>query len=49
VPEVRTPRLQRRLVPLARKLAERLSPATRARLKAFLTRTGLMRRIRGSE
>jgi 2-polyprenyl-3-methyl-5-hydroxy-6-metoxy-1,4-benzoquinol methylase len=49
VPVVRTPRLKRSLVPLARRLAERLSPATRARLKAFLTRTGLMRRIRGSE
>ena len=49
VPEVRTPWLQRRLVPLARRLADRLSPGAQVRLKAFLTRTGLMRRIRGRE
>jgi 2-polyprenyl-3-methyl-5-hydroxy-6-metoxy-1,4-benzoquinol methylase len=46
VPEVRTPWLQGRLVPLARRLVDRLSPAARARLKAFLTRTGVMRRLR---
>ena len=49
VPDVRTPWLQRRLVPLARSLADRLSPAARIRLKAFLTRTGLMRRLRERE
>lgn len=49
VPEVRTPWLQRRLVPLARRLVDRLSPARQAQLKAFLIRTGLMRRIRKSQ
>jgi 2-polyprenyl-3-methyl-5-hydroxy-6-metoxy-1,4-benzoquinol methylase len=46
IPDVRTPWLQRHLVPLGRRLADRLSPAARSRLKAFLTRSGLMRRIR---
>lgn len=49
VPEVRISWMQQRMVPFARAMADHLSPKTKMRLRAFLTRTGLLRRLRGTK
>ena len=49
VPVVRDSWIRRRILPRARAIADRLSPKAKTRLKAWLTKTGLMRRLRGGK
>ena len=46
VPAVRDRWIQQRIVSLARAMADHLSPKAKMRLKAWLTRTGLLRKLR---
>jgi 2-polyprenyl-3-methyl-5-hydroxy-6-metoxy-1,4-benzoquinol methylase len=47
VPAVRDSWIQRRIVPRARGMANHLSPKSRMRLKTWLMKTGLLRKLRG--
>lgn len=49
VPAVRDNWMQQRIVPLARAMADHLSPKAKMQLKVLLTRTGLLRRLRGGK
>lgn len=49
VPEVRTSWVQQQMVPFARAMADHLGPRTKMRLKTFLAKTGLLRRLRATK